>query len=108
MRRRSGDFGDFASFVTHMKELALVRLLQIPDNTRSHKSVQKKDVDLLLIDSGDLHDGENHERHFCVRFLNFAIGTGLTDGFPAGGVDAHDVYHLCSSYASCLTSASLG
>ncbi|KAJ6525668.1 Metallo-dependent phosphatase-like protein [Mycena capillaripes] len=50
----SGDFGDFASFVTHMKELAL-----------------KKDVDLLLVDSGDLHDG-----------------TGLSDGFPAGGVDA--------------------
>ncbi|KJA28838.1 hypothetical protein HYPSUDRAFT_33230 [Hypholoma sublateritium FD-334 SS-4] len=52
----SGTFGDFASFVTHMKEIALER-----------------DVDLLLVDSGDLHDG-----------------TGLTDGFPAGGVDAHD------------------
>ncbi|KAF8655620.1 hypothetical protein AX16_002975 [Volvariella volvacea WC 439] len=51
----SGDFGDFASFVAHMKELAI-----------------KKDVDLLLVDSGDLHDG-----------------TGLTDGFPPGGVDAH-------------------
>ncbi len=35
---------------------------------------QKKGVDLLLIDSGDLHDG-----------------TGITDGYPAGGVDAHDV-----------------
>jgi 2',3'-cyclic-nucleotide 2'-phosphodiesterase (5'-nucleotidase family) len=53
----SGDFGDFASFVAHMKELAL-----------------QKDVDLLLVDSGDLHDG-----------------TGLSDGFPAGGVDAHAV-----------------
>ncbi|KAF8911569.1 Metallo-dependent phosphatase-like protein [Gymnopilus junonius] len=52
----SGTFGDFASFVAHMKEIALER-----------------DVDLLLVDSGDLHDG-----------------TGLTDGFPAGGVDAHD------------------
>lgn len=52
----SGDLGDFSSFVTHMKELAIL-----------------KDVDLLLVDSGDLHDG-----------------TGLTDGFPAGGVDAHD------------------
>ncbi|KAJ7512845.1 Metallo-dependent phosphatase-like protein [Mycena galericulata] len=51
----SGDFGDFASFVTHMKALAL-----------------DKDVDLLLVDSGDLHDG-----------------TGLSDGFPPGGVDAH-------------------
>ncbi|EPQ55276.1 hypothetical protein GLOTRDRAFT_76623, partial [Gloeophyllum trabeum ATCC 11539] len=52
----SGDFGDFASFVAHMKEIALL-----------------KGVDLLLVDSGDLHDG-----------------TGLSDGFPPGGVDAHD------------------
>ncbi|KAJ7204707.1 Metallo-dependent phosphatase-like protein [Mycena pura] len=51
----SGDLGDFASFVAHMKEIAL-----------------QKDVDLLLVDSGDLHDG-----------------TGLSDGFPPGGVDAH-------------------
>ncbi|KIL68725.1 hypothetical protein M378DRAFT_157830 [Amanita muscaria Koide BX008] len=52
----SGDFGDFASFVAHMKQIALER-----------------DVDLLLVDSGDLHDG-----------------TGLSDGYPPGGVDAHD------------------
>ncbi|EIW54383.1 uncharacterized protein TRAVEDRAFT_173577 [Trametes versicolor FP-101664 SS1] len=52
----SGDFGDFASFVAHMKQIAA-----------------EKDVDLLLVDSGDLHDG-----------------TGLSDGFPAGGVDAHE------------------
>ncbi|KAJ7074295.1 Metallo-dependent phosphatase-like protein [Mycena amicta] len=51
----SGDLGDFASFVAHMKEIA-----------------EKKDVDLLLVDSGDLHDG-----------------TGLSDGYPPGGVDAH-------------------
>jgi 2',3'-cyclic-nucleotide 2'-phosphodiesterase (5'-nucleotidase family) len=52
----SGDLGDFASFVTHMKEIAI-----------------EKDVDLLLVDSGDLHDG-----------------TGLSDGYPPGGVDAHE------------------
>ncbi|KAH8981512.1 Metallo-dependent phosphatase-like protein, partial [Lactarius hatsudake] len=52
----SGDFGDFASFVAHMKNIA-----------------DEKDVDLLLVDSGDLHDG-----------------TGLSDGFPPGGIDAHD------------------
>ncbi|KAG2065010.1 Metallo-dependent phosphatase [Suillus decipiens] len=52
----SGDLGDFSSFVTRMKEIAHV-----------------KDVDLLLIDTGDLHDG-----------------TGLSDGFPSGGVDAHE------------------
>ena len=49
----SGDWGDFASFVKHMRKLA-----------------KKKGVDLLLVDSGDLHDG-----------------AGLSDGFPAGQVD---------------------
>ncbi|KAJ7770978.1 Metallo-dependent phosphatase-like protein [Mycena maculata] len=52
----SGTWGDYAAFVNHMRELAV-----------------EKDVDLLLVDSGDLHDG-----------------TGLTDGFPPGGVDARD------------------
>ncbi|KAF8920560.1 Metallo-dependent phosphatase-like protein [Mucidula mucida] len=52
----AGDLGDFASFVAHMKEIAIA-----------------KDVDLLLVDSGDLHDG-----------------TGLSDGFPPGGIDAHE------------------
>ncbi|PWN51706.1 hypothetical protein IE53DRAFT_341908 [Violaceomyces palustris] len=51
----SGDWGDFASFVHHMRKLA-----------------KKKGVDLLLVDSGDLHDG-----------------AGLSDGFPAGQVDGH-------------------
>ncbi|KAH7883397.1 Metallo-dependent phosphatase-like protein [Phlebopus sp. FC_14] len=52
----SGDLGDFASFVAHMKQIAI-----------------DKDVDLLLVDSGDLHDG-----------------TGLSDGYPPGAVDAHE------------------
>ncbi|KAK0434597.1 Metallo-dependent phosphatase-like protein [Armillaria borealis] len=52
----SGDLGDFASFVSHMKEIAI-----------------RKDVDLLLVDSGDLHDG-----------------TGLSDGYPPGSVDGHE------------------
>ncbi|KAK2467692.1 hypothetical protein APHAL10511_000286 [Amanita phalloides] len=52
----SGNFGDFFSFVKHMRQIAIER-----------------DVDLLVVDSGDLHDG-----------------TGLSDGYPPGGVDAHD------------------
>ncbi|EKM81183.1 hypothetical protein AGABI1DRAFT_72051 [Agaricus bisporus var. burnettii JB137-S8] len=56
----SADLGDFASFVSHMKEIA-----------------DEKRVDLILVDSGDLHDG-----------------TGITDGFPPGGVDAHDANEL--------------
>ncbi|CEH14630.1 5' nucleotidase [Ceraceosorus bombacis] len=52
----SGDWGDFASFVTHVRAKALLR-----------------GVDLLVVDSGDLHDG-----------------AGLSDGYPAGqGPDAH-------------------
>lgn len=50
----SGDFGDFASFVQHMKTQALIR-----------------GVDLLLVDSGDLHDGN-----------------GLSDVILPGSVDA--------------------
>lgn len=56
----SGTFGDFADFVNHMKEIA-----------------RKKKVDLLLVDSGDIHDG-----------------TGLSDGSPPGTIDGHDVSTL--------------
>ncbi|KAI6043488.1 Metallo-dependent phosphatase-like protein [Pisolithus marmoratus] len=52
----SGDLGDFASFVAHMKFIA-----------------KQKGVDLLLVDSGDLHDG-----------------TGLSDGYAPGAIDAHE------------------
>ncbi|CAE7188580.1 unnamed protein product [Rhizoctonia solani] len=52
----SGTYGDFLSFAGHMKKLA-----------------KEKDVDLLLVDSGDLHDG-----------------SGLTDGYPKGGVNGHE------------------
>ncbi|KAG8725534.1 hypothetical protein FRC09_011261 [Ceratobasidium sp. 395] len=52
----SGDLGDLASFVTRMKDTA-----------------DKKKVDLLLVDSGDIHNGN-----------------GLSDGFPAGGIDGQE------------------
>ncbi|KAG9128442.1 hypothetical protein FRC07_011199 [Ceratobasidium sp. 392] len=52
----SGTLGDFASFVEHMKRIA-----------------KEKNVDLLLADSGDLHDG-----------------SGLTDGYPLPGVNGHE------------------
>jgi hypothetical protein len=35
---------------------------------------QEKDVDLLVVDSGDLHDG-----------------SGLTDGYPLPGINGHEV-----------------
>ena len=40
-------------------------------------ATQEKEVDLLLVDSGDLHDG-----------------TGLLDGGPIGSVNAQDVCAL--------------
>ncbi|KAH9990648.1 Metallo-dependent phosphatase-like protein [Russula compacta] len=51
-----GTFGDFSSFVFHMNETA-----------------KRKGVDLLLVDTGDLHDG-----------------TGLSDGYPKGGWDGQE------------------
>ncbi|KAI0264233.1 Metallo-dependent phosphatase-like protein [Gloeopeniophorella convolvens] len=52
----SGDFGDFASFVYHMNQTAI-----------------EKGHDLLLVDTGDLHDG-----------------TGLSDGYPNGEIDGQE------------------
>ncbi|KAG9051650.1 hypothetical protein FS837_000037 [Tulasnella sp. UAMH 9824] len=52
----SGTLGDLYSFIHHMKELAAAR-----------------GADLLVVDSGDMHDGN-----------------GLSDGFPEGGVDGHE------------------
>lgn len=49
----SGDWGDFSSFVSHLRSMA-----------------KRKGVDLILVDSGDLHDG-----------------AGLSDGFPPDQVD---------------------
>ncbi|KAG6907592.1 hypothetical protein DXG01_008312 [Tephrocybe rancida] len=74
----SGDFGDFASFVSRMKYIAAVRFTSF--NMYS-KALKAKGVDLLLVDSGDLHDG-----------------SGLTEGYPAGGVDGRDVSgSICAS-----------
>ena len=58
-RLRSGDLGDFASFVTHMKQVAIVSpFLLIIRGCLADQREQEKDVDLLLVDSGDLHDGK--------------------------------------------------
>lgn len=50
-------------------------------------------MDLLLVDSGDLHDGKatNDYHRLLLPSDSFFLGTGLSDGFPPGGVDAHDV-----------------
>ncbi|KAF7294146.1 hypothetical protein HMN09_01143000 [Mycena chlorophos] len=65
----SGTWRDYASFVTHMQRLA-----------------EEKDVDLLLLDSGDMHDGTGPAR--VVSRAHEECRTGLADGFPPGDVDA--------------------
>ncbi|KAG7444360.1 uncharacterized protein BT62DRAFT_921184 [Guyanagaster necrorhizus] len=62
---RRSIIGDFSSFVAHMKEIAI-----------------DKGVDILLVDSRDIHDG-----------------TGLSDGYLPGGVDGREV-NLTSSSSS--------
>ncbi|KAG8922642.1 hypothetical protein FRC00_007180, partial [Tulasnella sp. 408] len=60
----SGNLGDLYSFIHHMKELAAGR-----------------GADLLVVDSGDMHDGN-----------------GLSDGFSEGGVDGHEADLAGHSY----------
>lgn len=49
---------------------------------------------MLLVDSGDLHDGESEKCSIVIVGAHSSVfpGTGLTDGFAAGGVDAHSVF----------------
>jgi hypothetical protein len=53
--------------------------------------LQDKDVDILLIDSGDLHDGMCDSSLSGTQLNSGLPGTGLSDGYPPGGVDAHEV-----------------
>lgn len=43
-------------------------------NLPSITALQRRNADLLLVDSGDMHDGN-----------------GITDGFPPGDVNGHEV-----------------
>ena len=65
----SGDLGTFATFVSFMKEMAV-----------------KKNADLLLIDSGDLRDGN-----------------GLTDEGDPGAVNGHDAIQCVCMHPKCLS-----
>ncbi|CED84330.1 5' nucleotidase [Phaffia rhodozyma] len=63
----SGDFGDFASFIHWMKQKAV-----------------EKDVDLLLVDSGDLHDGN--------PTTDAAVEKGEVNGARSGNIFAQIPY----------------
>ncbi|CAE6418803.1 unnamed protein product [Rhizoctonia solani] len=70
----SATLGDFISFVGHMKKLAEASVSSCVSHYRAHLvDFQEKNVDLLLVDSGDLHDG-----------------SGLTDGYPLGGINGEE------------------
>lgn len=74
----SGDWGDFASFVTRAYSNAQPRPFSLltgslPPHTDMRALARRRGVDLLVVDSGDLHDG-----------------AGLSDGYIKGqGPDAH-------------------
>ncbi|KAI5987649.1 Metallo-dependent phosphatase-like protein [Pisolithus albus] len=69
----SGDLGDFASFVTHMKYIA-----------------KQKGVDLLLIDSGTFVMVAKRV-HYVLNPTHFLFsGSGLSDGYAPGAIDAHE------------------
>lgn len=65
----SGDMGEFLSFAQRMKEKALVSTdcIRASIYLTTMLALQKKDVDLLVIDSGDLHSGLSPE--VCVTFV---------------------------------------
>ncbi|CCO30447.1 putative protein PB2B2,06c [Rhizoctonia solani AG-1 IB] len=67
----SGDFGDFASFVTNMKQIA-----------------DKKGVDLLLVDSGQIDGQESNKFFFDVPYDVLAIGNHELYQYPIA-LDMH-------------------
>ncbi|CCO27399.1 hypothetical protein BN14_01437 [Rhizoctonia solani AG-1 IB] len=57
-----------------MKKLAEASIFPPASHPGTHPmNPQEKSVDLLLVDSGDLHDG-----------------SGLTDGYPSGGINGEE------------------
>ena len=95
---KSGDFGEFASFVTHMKKIAIVGILSFcRSNTDffSHRRRTSTCYWSTLVTSTMVRDA--FPSLFVLWGLIHCIGTGLSDAFPPGGVDAHDV--SCVSFA---------
>ena len=57
----------------------------------SYSGFQDKDVDLLLVDTGDLHDGRHSSPTSHFFYPDKLQGTGISDGYPTGGVDGQQV-----------------
>jgi hypothetical protein len=100
----SGDFGDFASFVSHMKAIAKVNnqiILLIKaaaygfvDRCRRRTSIC---CWLTLVTSTMVSNAACFSHNSRA---GYAKGTGLTDGFPPNGVDGHEVRVQVLSYAA--------
>ena len=98
----SGDFGDFASFVAHMKELAIVRrvffYLSVCNKRLTFRVCHfRKRTSICYWSTLVISTMVAYATHFLLCYgtkLTLRIGTGLSDGFPPGGVDAHEVRDL--------------
>ena len=98
----SGDFGDFASFVTRMKDIAKVsRIVELREiATYAFVAWLRRRtwtcywltlvISTMVSDTAPLSHGLQ---------ADYAEGTGLTDGFPPNGVDGHEVRVQALSFA---------
>ena len=87
----SGDFGDFASFVSHMKQIAIVCVVSfivLPKwDFWKHAGTRCRSV----IGGFWGSSWRWGSTKISVLSAKMVAGTGLVDGFPPGGIDAHDV-----------------
>ena len=96
----SGDLGDFASFVAHMKTIAIVHVFSplVPCVELTAKLLFRSAMLIfcsLILEICTMVCMHVKLPMCCKVFIPVTYfvwtGTGLTDGFPPGGIDAHDV-----------------
>ena len=101
----SGDFGDFASFVAHMKQIAVVRVFCtcFSPNADVHLCDIRRRTSTCYWSTLVTSTMVRNVFSFPLGRLTLRIGTGLSDGFPHGGIDAHDVRLSLPHRVQCLT-----
>ncbi|KAL0955634.1 hypothetical protein HGRIS_001867 [Hohenbuehelia grisea] len=88
----SGDLGDFSSFVTRMKEIAIVCLAFFTNVCAWNNQNDRKKMSICYLLTLVTCMTVGHPSAVLTARVTSCglIGTGLTDGFPPGGVDAHE------------------